>query len=173
MKNPTWQTEIVGLWETLKYEPFVILLFPMFWSSNWFYTYQQNYVNAARFDTRTRPLNGLLYYMAHLDGSLGPCPPPVEYAMGAPCPEGLPYDPITGQCSFHGPDHSWRYIIAALGIARSGTFPSGTSTKEVRELLRRTVPSSFRLSRPNGLLSAFLRWQLGPCPGFHLLYLIR
>jgi len=70
MKNPTWQTELVGLWETLKYEPFVIALFPMFWSSNWFYTYQQNSVNAARFDTRTRALNGLLYYLAQIAGAL-------------------------------------------------------------------------------------------------------
>jgi hypothetical protein len=70
MKNPTWQTEFVGLWETLKYEPFVVMLFPMFWSSNWFYTYQQNSVNAARFDTRTRALNGLLYYLAQIAGAL-------------------------------------------------------------------------------------------------------
>lgn len=71
MKNPTWQTEFIGLWETIKYEPLVFLLFPMFWSSNWFYTYQQNSVNAARFDTRTRALNGLLYYLAQILGALG------------------------------------------------------------------------------------------------------
>jgi hypothetical protein len=70
MKNPTWQTEFVGLWETVKHEPFVILLFPMFWCSNWFYTYQQNAVNAARFDVRTRALNGLLYYAAQIVGAL-------------------------------------------------------------------------------------------------------
>jgi hypothetical protein len=70
MKNPTWQTEVKGLWETLKYEPYVMLLFPMFWTSNWFYTYQQNAVNAARFDTRTRALNGLLYYLAQIAGAL-------------------------------------------------------------------------------------------------------
>jgi hypothetical protein len=71
MKNPTWQTEVIGLWETVKYEPLVVLLFPMFWSSNWFYTYQQNSVNGARFDTRTRALNGLLYYLAQIAGALG------------------------------------------------------------------------------------------------------
>jgi hypothetical protein len=70
MKNPSWQTEFKGLWETLKFEPFVILLFPMFWCSNWFYTYQQNAVNAARFDVRTRALNGLLYYAAQIIGAL-------------------------------------------------------------------------------------------------------
>lgn len=33
-KCPTWQSEIAGLWETLRFEPFIVLLFPMFWSSN-------------------------------------------------------------------------------------------------------------------------------------------
>jgi len=70
MKNPTFQTEFLGLWETIKYEPFVILLFPMFWSSNWFYTYQQNDVNGAHFDTRTKALNGVLYYSAQIVGAL-------------------------------------------------------------------------------------------------------
>lgn len=66
MKNPSWQSELLGLWETLRFEPFVILLFPMFFSSNWFYVYQFNSVNGAFFDTRTKPLNGLLYWMAQI-----------------------------------------------------------------------------------------------------------
>lgn len=70
MKNPTWQSEIFGLFETLKDYPLVILLFPMFWSSNWFYPYQQNSVNAARFNTRTRALNGLLYWLMQLVGAI-------------------------------------------------------------------------------------------------------
>lgn len=70
MKNPSWRTEFTGLWETIKYEPFVVLLFPMFWSSNWFYTYQQNAINGAHFDTRTKALNGLLYYLAQIVGAL-------------------------------------------------------------------------------------------------------
>ncbi|KAK3315823.1 major facilitator superfamily domain-containing protein [Apodospora peruviana] len=65
-KNPTWQSELVGLWETLRFEPFVILLFPMFFSSNWFYTYQQNAINGAYFDTRTKALNSLLYYSSQI-----------------------------------------------------------------------------------------------------------
>lgn len=63
MKNPTWQSELIGLYETLKFEPFVILLFPMFFSSNWFYVYQQNAVNGAYFNTRTKALNSLLYWL--------------------------------------------------------------------------------------------------------------
>jgi hypothetical protein len=66
MKNPTWRSEFVGLYTTVKYEPYVILLFPMFWSSNWFYTYQQNAVNGAYFDTRTRALNSFLYWFAQI-----------------------------------------------------------------------------------------------------------
>lgn len=65
-KNPTWQSELVGLWETLRFEPFIILLFPMFWSSNWFYVYQQNSMNAAYFNTRTKSLNNVLYWMSQI-----------------------------------------------------------------------------------------------------------
>jgi len=57
--------------------------------------------------------------MAPLNSSYALYDPPVEYAMGSPCPDGLPYDPITGQCGFHGPDHSWRYILATLGVIAS------------------------------------------------------
>jgi hypothetical protein len=70
MKNPTWQSEFVGLWETVRFEPFVVLLFPMFWASNWFYTYQQNGINGAHFDTRTKALNSLLYYLAQIVAAL-------------------------------------------------------------------------------------------------------
>ena len=66
MKNPSWQSEFVGLWETIRFEPFIILLFPMFWSSNWFYTYQQNNINGVHFSTRTKALNSLLYYLAQI-----------------------------------------------------------------------------------------------------------
>jgi hypothetical protein len=66
MKNPSWQSEFIGLWETIRFEPFIILLFPMFWSSNWFYTYQQNNINGVHFSTRTKALNSILYYAAQI-----------------------------------------------------------------------------------------------------------
>ncbi|RFU24936.1 hypothetical protein B7463_g11399, partial [Scytalidium lignicola] len=66
MKYPSWKSELVGLYETLKFEPFVVLLFPMFFSSNWFYVYQQNSINGADFDTRTKALNSLLYWLAQI-----------------------------------------------------------------------------------------------------------
>jgi hypothetical protein len=69
MKNPTWKSEIMGLWETFFTDPYIILLFPMFFSSNWFYTYQFNEVNGAMFNTRTRALNSVLYWSAQMVGA--------------------------------------------------------------------------------------------------------
>ena len=69
MKNPTWKTEIVGLWETLISDPYIVLLFPMFFVSNFFYTYQFNGVNAAQFNTRTRALNNVLYWLFQIVGA--------------------------------------------------------------------------------------------------------
>ncbi|KAE8442901.1 hypothetical protein EG329_002573 [Mollisiaceae sp. DMI_Dod_QoI] len=70
MKHPTWKTEIIGLWETLWSDPYIVLLFPMFFASNWFYTYQFNDFNLARFTTRTRALNNTLYWLAQMFGAL-------------------------------------------------------------------------------------------------------
>jgi MFS family permease len=70
MKNPTWKTELIGMWETLKSEPYIILLFPMFFSSNWFYTYHFNGVNLAQFNTRTRSLNSVLYWLSQIWGAM-------------------------------------------------------------------------------------------------------
>ena len=66
MKNPTWVTEFKGLWECLYLQPWVVALFPMFFSSNIFYTYQQNNMNGAYFNVRTRSLNNLLYWLAQI-----------------------------------------------------------------------------------------------------------
>ncbi|KAL6812611.1 DUF895 domain membrane protein [Trichoderma camerunense] len=66
MKHPSWMSEFVGLWETLRWEPLILLLFPMFFVSNWFYVYQQNAVNGAVFNVRTRALNSLLYWLAQI-----------------------------------------------------------------------------------------------------------
>lgn len=69
MKHPTWQSELLGLLETLKTDSWVVLLFPMFLASNWFYTYQFNDVNLARFNVRTRALNGVLYWLSQIVGA--------------------------------------------------------------------------------------------------------
>ena len=70
MKNPSWKTEFIGLWETLFQDPWIFLLFPMFFVSNVFYTYQNNGLNATHFNIRTRSLNGLLYWLSQIIGAL-------------------------------------------------------------------------------------------------------
>ncbi|PVH97452.1 MFS general substrate transporter [Periconia macrospinosa] len=70
MKHPTWRSEIRGLWETLRNDSYIVLLFPMFFSSNWFYTYQFNDVNGPNFNVRTRALNNILYWLAQMFGAL-------------------------------------------------------------------------------------------------------
>ncbi len=70
MKNPSWSSEFRGLWDTLYQEPWIILLFPMFFASNTFYTYQTNDFNAGHFNTRTRALNNLLYWLSQIFGAI-------------------------------------------------------------------------------------------------------
>lgn len=69
-KNPTWKTEVLALWDTLRTDTYVLLLFPMFFCSNFFYTYQFNGINQAHFNTRTRALNNLLYWTAQIAGAV-------------------------------------------------------------------------------------------------------
>jgi hypothetical protein len=65
-KNPSLTSELIGLWETIRFDPWLIFLFPMFWASNWFYTYQPNSVNSPIFNVRTRALNSFLYWFAQI-----------------------------------------------------------------------------------------------------------
>lgn len=69
-KHPYWKDELIGLYKLLISDRKVILLFPMFFASNWFYTYQFNDFNAGRFNLRTRSLNSLLYWLFQMVGSL-------------------------------------------------------------------------------------------------------
>ncbi|KAK4225780.1 major facilitator superfamily domain-containing protein [Podospora fimiseda] len=70
MKNPSWKTEFKGLFETITQAPWVVLLFPMFFASNTFYTYQLNDMNGAHFNTRTRALNNTLYWTSQIIGAV-------------------------------------------------------------------------------------------------------
>ncbi|CCC05425.1 hypothetical protein SMACR_09175 [Sordaria macrospora] len=70
MKNPSWITEFKGLFETITSAPWVVLLFPMFFASNTFYTYQSNDMNGSQFNTRTRALNNTLYWLAQIFGAV-------------------------------------------------------------------------------------------------------
>lgn len=69
-KYPDWKTEIFGSFKLLIKEPKIFLLFPMFFASNWFYTYQFNEFNAGRFNIRTRSLNSLLYWFFQMFGAV-------------------------------------------------------------------------------------------------------
>jgi len=69
MKHPSWKSEIVGLWQTFFTDPYIILLFPMFLASNWFYAYHFTEINGAYFNVRTRALNGVIYYIMQIIGA--------------------------------------------------------------------------------------------------------
>ncbi|KAI5925888.1 MFS general substrate transporter [Camillea tinctor] len=67
--HPGLKSDIVGLYTTLVTDPWVILLFPMFFASNYFYTYQFNDVNSYFFSTRTRAFNNLWYWITQILGA--------------------------------------------------------------------------------------------------------
>lgn len=66
---PHWKVELMSMFKILYKEPKIYLMFPMFFASNWFYTYHFNDVNAARFNIRTRSLNSLLYWLSQMVGA--------------------------------------------------------------------------------------------------------
>jgi hypothetical protein len=70
LRHPSILSEFKGLYETLYTDPYILLLFPFFWASNWFYTYQQNAYNLYMFNTRSRAFTGLWYWLAQIIGSL-------------------------------------------------------------------------------------------------------
>ncbi|KAL0567466.1 hypothetical protein V5O48_014530 [Marasmius crinis-equi] len=69
-KDPSWSVQIYGLWVALRTDPWIIMLFPMFFSSNWFYTWQFNDYNGAIFNIRARSLNNFLYWTSQIVGSV-------------------------------------------------------------------------------------------------------
>ncbi|KAG0142721.1 hypothetical protein CROQUDRAFT_662180, partial [Cronartium quercuum f. sp. fusiforme G11] len=68
-KSRSWKSGMKDMIQTLIKDPMVLLLFPFFWASNWFCTYQFNDYNLALFNLRTRSLNALLYWLSQLVGS--------------------------------------------------------------------------------------------------------
>ncbi|TFK49311.1 MFS general substrate transporter [Heliocybe sulcata] len=68
-RRPSWTSELHGLFIVLVTDPTVILLFPMFFASNWYFTWQFNDYNAALFNVRARSLNNLLYWICTIMGS--------------------------------------------------------------------------------------------------------
>ncbi|EGN94050.1 hypothetical protein SERLA73DRAFT_188606 [Serpula lacrymans var. lacrymans S7.3] len=69
-RHPSWKTEFYGLWIALRTDPMIVFLFPMFFASNWFYTWQFNDYNAALFNIRARSLNNFVYWLSQIVGSV-------------------------------------------------------------------------------------------------------
>ncbi|THH18809.1 hypothetical protein EW146_g2221 [Bondarzewia mesenterica] len=69
-RQSSWKTELYGLYIALKTDPMIVLLFPMFFASNWFYTWQFNDYNGALFNIRARSLNNLVYWLSQIVGSI-------------------------------------------------------------------------------------------------------
>ncbi|KAG2343340.1 MFS general substrate transporter [Suillus weaverae] len=63
------KTEFISLFVALKTDPWIVLLFPMFFASNYFYTWLFNDYNGTLFNIRTRSLNNLVYWTAQIFGS--------------------------------------------------------------------------------------------------------
>lgn len=62
----TWKAEFIGLYRLLKTDPWILLMFPLFFGSNFFNSWQQNCFNASVFTLRTRALNSLIYWFAQM-----------------------------------------------------------------------------------------------------------
>jgi hypothetical protein len=56
--------------DALRTDPFIILLFPMFFASNYFYTWQFSDYNAVLFNIQGRALNNTVYWVAQILGSV-------------------------------------------------------------------------------------------------------
>jgi MFS family permease len=69
-KQPSWKTELMRLPRAFVKDPQIILLFPMFFASNWFYTWQFTDYNGAIFNIRARALNNVVYWLSQIVGSV-------------------------------------------------------------------------------------------------------
>ncbi|KAH6917687.1 major facilitator superfamily domain-containing protein [Coprinopsis sp. MPI-PUGE-AT-0042] len=69
-RSPSWKVEILSLKLALWNDPMILTLVPMFFASNWFYTWQFNVYNAYLFDIKGRALNNLVYWIAQILGSI-------------------------------------------------------------------------------------------------------
>ncbi|KAG2363326.1 MFS general substrate transporter [Suillus spraguei] len=68
--HTSWKTELFRLYMALKTDPWIILLFPMFFASNYCYAWEYNNYNGAIFTIRARGLNSLLSYTSQIFGAV-------------------------------------------------------------------------------------------------------
>jgi len=69
VSHPSWTVEFKSLFVALFTDPWILLLFPMFFASNYFYTWQFNDYNGALFNIRARGLNNFVYWTSQIFGS--------------------------------------------------------------------------------------------------------
>lgn len=69
-RNPSWEAEFMSLVYAFWKDPLIVLLLPMFWASNWFYTWQFNAYNGALFDIAGRSVNNFVYWVSQIIGSV-------------------------------------------------------------------------------------------------------
>jgi len=69
-RHPSWRIELKALWSALRTDPFIITLFPMFFASNYFYTWQFSDYNGVLFNIQGRALNNTVYWVAQILGSV-------------------------------------------------------------------------------------------------------
>ncbi|KAI1302448.1 hypothetical protein EDD11_005614 [Mortierella claussenii] len=67
-KFPTWTGEVAAVLKLFLNWRMVVLI-PMFLSSNWFYSYQFSTVNGRYFSLRTQSLNNIFYWFSQIGGS--------------------------------------------------------------------------------------------------------
>ncbi|KAG8908079.1 hypothetical protein FRB99_000523 [Tulasnella sp. 403] len=68
-RYPSWKKEVYSLYVALVTDPAIVLLFPMFFASNYFCKAETfNDYNGALFNIRTRALNNLCYWTSQIVG---------------------------------------------------------------------------------------------------------
>ncbi|TEY49454.1 hypothetical protein BOTCAL_0286g00140 [Botryotinia calthae] len=65
-----WRNEVMHFCKLIRKDYFIVLLFPIFLTSNWCYPYQFNTFNLKTFNIRTRALNNFLYWLSEILGAL-------------------------------------------------------------------------------------------------------
>lgn len=70
-ENHNWKNIAIVTFKTIANWR-VLLMIPLWFSANVFYSYQQNVVNGETFNIRTRSLNSALYWMSQMVSQKNP-----------------------------------------------------------------------------------------------------
>jgi len=109
----------MGMIKVLRFDYWVVLLFPYFLSSNWLYTFQFNEYNGARFTLRTRALNSLLYWFFQIFGALflGTCLDSTRFRRTVRAWGGLAFVTVLAMAVWGGTYHATKgFTRADVGV---------------------------------------------------------